>query len=349
MAAEQRTAVDSAAFDLLHSELLLGYPALVDRLEGDCDALLATQGLARSAAGEVNGEVTYPQLIRLLERTARELACPDFGLRLARLQNGVAGYGPLGEVMRSADTLRDALHLVTEHFYAHSLATRFWIEPPAGRGNYFVGQDLLVRGEPHRVQTLELIMLLGHLGAQEITGGKSRVRRVRFRHQPVSKRSVYRRHFGCEVLFGQAHDGVEFSARDLDQKILGTGQASLAGILAYIDARFTRRRTPLHAQTRGIIMHLLGVSECTNEEVARELQVHPRTLHRRLREEGTSFQAVKNEVRRDVMLYYLQQTDFDFTLISDRLGFAEQSVMARSCRRWLSASPTEVRAASPAR
>lgn len=336
----------TTAFDALHSRLLLGFPALVARLGGDSSALLATENLACSPAGEVDEDVTYPQLIRLLEHSARELDCPDFGLRLARVQNGVAGYGPLGEVMRSADTLGDALHLVTDHSYAHSLATRLWIEAPAGGGNYFVGQDLLVRGAPHRAQTIELIMLLGHLGAQEITGGKARVRRVLFRHHPVASRGVYRRHFGCEVLFGQANDGVEFSARDFDQNIVNPGQTSLAGILAYINARFTQRRTPLHAQTRGVIMHLLGVSDCTNEEVARELQLHPRTLHRRLGEEGTSFQEVKNEVRRDVMIYYLQQTDFDFTLISDRLGFAEQSVMTRSCRRWLAASPTEVRAAA---
>ena len=81
-----------------------------------------------------------------------------------------------------------------------------------------------------------------------------------------------------------------------------------------------------------------------NREVAAELNLHPRTLHRRLAAEGTSFQKIKDEVRRDVMLYYLQQTRLDFTRISERLGFSEQSVMTRRCNRWFSASPTRVRA-----
>jgi hypothetical protein len=45
-------------------------------------------------------------------------------------------------------------------------------------------------------------------------------------------------------------------------------------------------------------------------------------MHRRLNAEGTSFQQIKDEVRRDVMLYYLQQTKL-WTLPSDlgKAGF----------------------------
>jgi AraC-like DNA-binding protein len=44
------------------------------------------------------------------------------------------------------------------------------------------------------------------------------------------------------------------------------------------------------------------------------------------------------------MLYYLQDTHLDLARISDRLGFAEQSVMTRSCNRWFGVSPTRLRA-----
>ena len=90
-------------------------------------------------------------------------------------------------------------------------------------------------------------------------------------------------------------------------------------------------------------MHFLGTENCTNDRIATALHLHPRTMHRRLDAEGTSFQQIKDEVRRDVMLYYLQQTQLEFALISERLGFAEQAVMTRSCNRWFSASPTKLR------
>jgi AraC-like DNA-binding protein len=63
--------------------------------------------------------------------------------------------------------------------------------------------------------------------------------------------------------------------------------------------------------------------------------------------EGTSFQQVKDEVRRDAMLYYIRQTNLDFAVISEKLGFAEQAVLTRICNRWFSASPSQLR--SPGR
>jgi AraC-like DNA-binding protein len=107
-------------------------------------------------------------------------------------------------------------------------------------------------------------------------------------------------------------------------------------------------KPPLHAQVRGLVMQHVGTERCTNDGVAAELHLHPRTLHRKLRAEGTSFQKIKDEVRRDVMLYYLQQTRLDFTRLSERLGFAEQSVLTRSCNRWFGTSPTRLREAGAA-
>jgi AraC-like DNA-binding protein len=45
------------------------------------------------------------------------------------------------------------------------------------------------------------------------------------------------------------------------------------------------------------------------------------------------------------MLYYLQQTDLDLMEISERLGFAEQSVMTRLCQRWFAMPPSRLRRA----
>lgn len=52
---------------------------------------------------------------------------------------------------------------------------------------------------------------------------------------------------------------------------------------------------------------------------------------------------IKDEVQRDIMLYCCQQTDLEFSVISEKLGCSEQSVMSRSCNLWFSASPTKIR------
>ena len=162
--------------------------------------------------------------------------------------------------------------------------------------------------------------------------------------EPVSPLKAYRRYFGCEVRFGQDEDGVVFSDADLACPIIDPDAQAYARVTRFIDRRFTRQHPPLHAQARGLVMQFLGTELCTNDRVAAELHLHPRTLHRRLKAEGTSFQHIKDEVRRDLMFYYLTQTDSDFAWISERLGFAEQSVMTRQCNRWFAMSPTRARA-----
>jgi AraC-like DNA-binding protein len=286
---------------------------------------------------------TYRQIVHLMEIAATELRCPDFGMRLARLQRGGAMFGPLGHVMRNSATLGDALAYVTLHGYAHSLAVRMSLKHCPSERTYFAGHDILLDQLPNRCQVTEQLMLLGHQTAMELTDGYSRARQVHFRHQPVAPVSRYHRYFGCDVFFGQNEDGVVFAERDLARAIVAPDTQAYRQAAAYIDAEFTCHHPPLSAQARGLIRQLLGTEACTNERVAEELHLHPRTLHRRLAAEGTSFQKIRDEVRRDIMLYYLQQTDLGLARISEKLGFAEQSVMSRRFNRWLSASPTQVR------
>lgn len=337
----------AGGFDVVHAPLLLRFPDLVAELGGDPDCLLRCVGIdpAELAAGRFSA--TYRQLANLLEFTAAELDCPDFGMRLGRRQRDSEEFGPLGTVMKSSRTFGDALDYVCSHNYVHSLAARVWLQRLPGERSVFVGHDILIDGLPNKSQVMEQILLVGHLTAKEMTGGRARGRRIHFRHQPVSPLIVYRRYFGCGVRFGQNEDGVVYTDKDLARPIIDPDQQAFEAMIAFIDRRFTERRPPMHAEVRGVIMRLLGTGECSNERVAQQLNIHLRTLHRRLRAEGTSFQQVKDEVRRDVMLYYLQQTDLEFARISEKLGFAEQSVMTRRCNRWFSASPTRIRQGGP--
>jgi AraC-like DNA-binding protein len=292
-------------FDVVHARILRFFPDLVDQLGGDPRRLMQQVGIhPGKRLSEGGSDATYRQIVRLMEVAATHLRCPDFGMRLA---------------------------------------ARVWIKRSRSRKSAFVGHDILLDRMPNKGQAMEQILLLGHLAAAEITGGQARVRQVHFRHHPVSPLRAYRRYFGCAVRFGQNEDGVVFSEKDLASPSIDPDSRVYQAATSFIDSKFTRHRPPLHAQARGVIMQLLGTEHCTNDRIATELNLHPRTMHRRLSAEGTSFQRIKDEVRRDVMLYYLEQTNLDFALISERLGFAEQSVMTRSCHRWFGAAPTKLR------
>jgi len=79
------------------------------------------------------------------------------------------------------------------------------------------------------------------------------------------------------------------------------------------------------------------------EEVARDLLLSPRTLHRRLHEEDSSFHAIKDAVRRDLALARLEKTRQSIAQIASDLGYAEPSAFFRAFLHWTGAAPTHYR------
>jgi AraC-like DNA-binding protein len=313
---------------------------LVMQLGGDPQSLLRHVGLTLSDLSPAS-TLGYRPIVNLLEYAAEELQCPDFGLRLATLQ-GRTVLGPMGPVMRNSKTLGEALSYVAKHCHAHSLAARIRLEHDRINGRLFVGHEILLDRLPNRRQAIEQLLLLGQLNAMEITGGRARVREVHFRSQRLSSLRTLRRYFGCPIRFDQKEDGIIFNEQDLLCSIVDPDLQLYERATTYIDTTFTRG-APAHARVRGVILQYIETDDCSKERVAAELHLHPRTLLRRLKAEGKCFEEIKDEVRRDMTLGYLQGTDLPLRRIAEKIGYAEHSVLTRSCSRWFSASPREVR------
>lgn len=337
------SAAHDAEFEKLNAPLLSHFSALVTELGGDVSKLLAFAGIPGASFANGSSNLTYRQAIVLLEAAAQTLECPDLGMRLAERQRGGSIFGPLGFVMRNSRTFGDALKFACEHSNAHSRAARVSLEPVSEDGYVFAGHELLLGNLANRAQAIEQILLIGHLEAMEMTGGYARARRVHFRHEPVAQPHFYRRYFGCEVRFGESANGMIFSSRDLASPIIEQSSVILKDKIAYVERNFPAERPPVLAEVRGLVVRGLGLGGNSSSEVARAMNLHVRTLRRRLEREGSSFQEVKDEVRRDLTLYYLERTALDFRSISEKLGFAEQSIFSRSCRRWFGKPPRALR------
>jgi AraC-like DNA-binding protein len=77
--------------------------------------------------------------------------------------------------------------------------------------------------------------------------------------------------------------------------------------------------------------------------LARRLFVSPRTLHRRLDEEGTSFRAIKDSLRRDLATEWLTKTTRPLGRIGADLGFADAAAFYRAFAAWTGSGPREYR------
>ena len=67
------------------------------------------------------------------------------------------------------------------------------------------------------------------------------------------------------------------------------------------------------------------------------------TLHRRLRDEGTSFQQLKDLCRRDAAIGYLTKGEYTTLQLSELMGFSDSSTFHRAFKKWTGLTPQEYR------
>ncbi|MGA9277007.1 helix-turn-helix transcriptional regulator [Ilumatobacter sp.] len=79
--------------------------------------------------------------------------------------------------------------------------------------------------------------------------------------------------------------------------------------------------------------------------MADRLAMHPRTVQRRLTAEGTSFEILVDDVRREIVAHHLRDTDLPLSRLATMAGYSEQSSLTRGCKRWFGATPTRCRRA----
>ena len=79
------------------------------------------------------------------------------------------------------------------------------------------------------------------------------------------------------------------------------------------------------------------------QDLAREFHVTPTTLRRRLTAEGTSFQDIKDQLRRDAAIDHLCNSALNVTEIATLVGFQDPSAFHRAFKQWSGVQPREYR------
>ncbi|AXQ28559.1 AraC family transcriptional regulator [Solimonas sp. K1W22B-7] len=331
------------AHALVRVDALRKFGEVVTGLGGNPAALLSKANIDPGVLDNRHALIPYRTLVQLLERAADELDCPDFGMRLAAAQDGLKVLGPLEFAMRNSRTLREAFHYCTQHLQVYSTASQMHAQPGPADSELFFHFEILLPKLSGHCQAIERALLLAQHVALHVTGGQTRAREVWFMHEPLSPPSGYLDYFGSPVRFGQAMDGLLFAEPDLDTPVPDADPQLYELASDFISSRFPAKDSLLSARMRGIVERLLLDGGCSYDGVASMLGMHPRTLQRRLKAEGESFEAIKDGVRRDIALRYLRQSSVPLIQVARMLGYAETSALSRSCYRWFSASPRQLR------
>ncbi|WP_322032885.1 AraC family transcriptional regulator [Paraburkholderia sp. J76] len=323
--------------EFVRADGLLEFDDLVDQLGGNADALLRAAGLDPQETRMSGRYLPHKAFSLALEEAARTLGIPDFGMRLARRQT-IHVIGPMALALENAETLDEMLLLAERYIRTHDQALSLSHRFVSQTNEYLWTFRLRVRGAKSLAQNCELVATLACDTMSSLTGGAWRPTEVWFAHAPPGEPSLHAQYFSCPVTFNRDICGIVMQAEGLRTPINGRNVAIAGLARSYLLGRFGDGRPSLAREVECLIRPLLSTGRCNQEYVAGLFAVHSRTLHRRLRLEGTSFEAIVDNQRRMWAAELLTQ-GVTIGYISDLLGYEYASAFSRSCTRWFGRSP----------
>ncbi|MBD2868578.1 AraC family transcriptional regulator [Paenibacillus sp. IB182493] len=172
------------------------------------------------------------------------------------------------------------------------------------------------------------------------------VKAISFMHAPPSQIEEYEAVFGMMPLFHQQVNSLRLSKEILDYSIIGSDTRLFNVFQAMAEevrAKLASSYSELTSNLNKWIIECMPSHFPNLQEAAKEFLMSPRTLQSRLKAENTSYNRLANEVRKELAIRYLAQTEYTIGEIAYLLHFSEPSAFQTAFRKWTNLTPGEYR------
>ena len=185
--------------------------------------------------------------------------------------------------------------------------------------------------------------------AREATGTSISPVEVRFAHSPPANLSAHREFYRAALRFDERSNQLVFARTDLDRPFRSADPALSRVMCRRLEKMLTQalaQGDSTSAIVRRLLLENLARGEPSAAQTARELGLSERTLHRRLRDEGTSFRTILDTIRGELATELLCEPRIGIGEIAFVLGYSEPAAFYRFFRRLTGQTPLAYRHAS---
>ena len=329
---------------MVHASGIRGYLEVMQDLNFDPLPLLAQYDFTLEQLKQDDAWLDQKSVINLYERTALLANCPDLGLRISRHQD-ISILGILGLIMQSASSMRGVIDYSSDFLFLHGpgLAISLNEQSPIFEDSAEVIFEIRINGYAPQRQTIDNCLGTTHRILKWLAAENYQLKAVSLPHMPLAPIIEYQRYFGAPILVNQDRAALHLSKATLDSQPHSNNPALREIAEDYIHRYFRNPSEKVSASVRKALRLHLATPRATKIHVATMLALHPRTLQRKLAQEGTSFDEIKDEIRKELTLQYLWETQIQMSQLTDILGFSEQSALSRATKRWFGLSPKQLR------
>ncbi|WP_296228976.1 AraC family transcriptional regulator [Ralstonia sp. UBA689] len=312
----------------------------------DVQPLIAAAGIAPQMLASPKGRVSSAQYGALWAGIAQAMDDEFFGQDSHPMRWG--SFVAMTQAALTARTGRQALQRATGFLRLVLDDLHVRIEEDAHHVRLLFVHRKGTRVPPMFTYATWLIMVYGLLCW--LVGRRIPLITARFRCAVPPDAQEYRLMFCDDMAFAQEASYVDLSPVLLDLPVVQTA-ASIKVFLRDAPGSFiVKYRNPdsFAARVRKMLRTLPVSAWPASDAMALKLNVAEATMRRRLKQEGHTYQSIKDDLRRDIAIGELQDTRHTIADIAAAVGFAEPSAFHRAFRKWTGMRPTDYRMAQPA-
>lgn len=332
---------------LCRSSLLGGLPELIVSLGGNPKILFEESGLTLEDHKRTEKFVPWLAFNRLLCQASDRLGAPDFGLRWSIFQKpGLNNYGPIAALLIVSPDVRTFLNMWIEYDKIHTSGSYTEIIEDKERGSVRAVVHYSPTARDSRQMKEACLSFFHRLYNDSIGSPEFAPTQVGFPHRAMSKPEIYENYFDCPVEFSAHSTYIEFPNALLNKKL---GPSFKLGRKVFDYHSAARLKTSPTSQISFtdhvalILPNILGLGKSNVNQVAETLDLSVRKLQRLLKDEGTSYSAILDEVRHDMAIQFLRDSDISISNIATLLDYASDVPFCTAFNRWTNMSPSAYR------
>jgi len=309
----------------------------------DADELLASVGIEPLLLCDADNLTTFATVGKLLRACVAATGCDHFGLLVGQ-RGGPASLGLLGLLILHSTDVGRALRSLVSHL---DIRDRGAVPTLKVSGKVVtLGYVVCERGVDSVGQIADIAIAVGCNILRSLCGPAWAPSEVLLAHRRPPDTRPYRQFFRAPVRFDAAHSALVFPTNWLAQPLPVNDpdlRQHVQEEVRYLDAIHgmsfaAKMRRTLRAAVTGGAFSVVDAAQIYN--------LSRRTLSRRLRAEGTTFEALLDEVRYEVACQLLSHTDMLVRQVADTLDYADAAAFTRAFRRWSGTTPAQWRAST---
>jgi AraC-like DNA-binding protein len=310
--------------------------------EGDPDQVLDSLGLDRAALSRPDGFIACADFARLLEEAARATGDECFGLHFGE-QYHPKNIGPFIYVVLNSPTVGAALDNTVRYLKVHNEAAEVSLALEGHRAS--LRQSLIGLPVEDARQQSEYGLAVALNTIRMMVGSRWVPLEVQFGHRAPRDTSEHVRVFGAPVSFACPTNALVFEREFVERQVPAADERLYPILRRYLEQVLQEmpREDDALASVRRVVGEVMREGDPKLSEVARKIAMSPRTLQRRLREQGLDFKKLVDDTRRRFSLSYLRDPQNTLTEIAYLLGYSEVSAFNRAFKRWTGSTPVSYR------